>query len=198
MAKHTLKILRCKHRKIFKVCLAIFQHYAIKGYLFSYLYLPYLLPYLCVNHFQIQEISRSFQLLVYLSFCNTRNLTNLFSYLCIYLYQIRDVSNIFSLLCVCLFQIQETNLFSYLLAYQLTFPVTCTFIFSNTRHCQGIIHFVRTKIFEKTSISYPLISFFWDHKAPKCSFSSLWNFSDCLFEVTAAYIFKIIVNYFLG
>ena len=31
MAKHTLKILRCKHRKIFKVCLAIFQHYAIKG-----------------------------------------------------------------------------------------------------------------------------------------------------------------------
>ena len=32
MAKHTLKILRCEHRKIFKVCLAIFQHYAIKGY----------------------------------------------------------------------------------------------------------------------------------------------------------------------
>ena len=31
MAKHTLKILRCSHRKIFKVCLAIFQHYAIKG-----------------------------------------------------------------------------------------------------------------------------------------------------------------------
>ena len=30
MAKHTLKILRCEHRKIFKVCLAIFQHYAIK------------------------------------------------------------------------------------------------------------------------------------------------------------------------
>ena len=26
-----LKILRCEHRKIFKVCLAIFQHYAIKG-----------------------------------------------------------------------------------------------------------------------------------------------------------------------
>ena len=26
MAKHTLKILRCKHRKIFKVCLAILQH----------------------------------------------------------------------------------------------------------------------------------------------------------------------------
>ena len=30
MAKHTLKILRCEHRKIFKVCLAIFQHYEIK------------------------------------------------------------------------------------------------------------------------------------------------------------------------
>ena len=25
MAKHTLKILRCEHRKIFKVCLAILQ-----------------------------------------------------------------------------------------------------------------------------------------------------------------------------
>ena len=32
MAKHTLKILRCEHRKNFKVCLAIFPHYAIKGY----------------------------------------------------------------------------------------------------------------------------------------------------------------------
>ena len=31
MAKHTLKILRCEHRKIFKVCLAIFQYYDIKG-----------------------------------------------------------------------------------------------------------------------------------------------------------------------
>ena len=31
MAKHTLKIVRCEHRKIFKVCLAIFQHYEIKG-----------------------------------------------------------------------------------------------------------------------------------------------------------------------
>ena len=31
MAKHTFKILRCEHRKIFKVCLAIFQHYEIKG-----------------------------------------------------------------------------------------------------------------------------------------------------------------------
>ena len=31
MAKHTLKILRCEHRKIFKVCLAIFQHYEKKG-----------------------------------------------------------------------------------------------------------------------------------------------------------------------
>ena len=30
MAKHTLKILRCEHCKIFKVCLAIFQHYAWK------------------------------------------------------------------------------------------------------------------------------------------------------------------------
>ena len=28
MAKHTLKDLRCEHRKIFKVCLAILQHYA--------------------------------------------------------------------------------------------------------------------------------------------------------------------------
>ena len=25
------RFLRCEHRKIFKVCLAIFQHYAIKG-----------------------------------------------------------------------------------------------------------------------------------------------------------------------
>ena len=32
MAKHNLKVLRCEHRKIFKVCLAIFQHYEIKGY----------------------------------------------------------------------------------------------------------------------------------------------------------------------
>ena len=31
MAKHTLKILRCLRRKIFKVCLAILQHYALKG-----------------------------------------------------------------------------------------------------------------------------------------------------------------------
>ena len=31
MAKHTLKILRCSYRKIFQVCLAIFQHYEIKG-----------------------------------------------------------------------------------------------------------------------------------------------------------------------
>ena len=31
MAKHTLKILRCEHRIIFKVCLAILQHYAWKG-----------------------------------------------------------------------------------------------------------------------------------------------------------------------
>ena len=27
MPKHTLKILRCSHFKIFKVCLAIFQHH---------------------------------------------------------------------------------------------------------------------------------------------------------------------------
>ena len=33
MAKYTLKILRCSHRKIFKVFLAILQHYAWKGYL---------------------------------------------------------------------------------------------------------------------------------------------------------------------
>ena len=30
MAKGTLKILRCEHRKIFKVCLAILEH-AWKG-----------------------------------------------------------------------------------------------------------------------------------------------------------------------
>ena len=30
MAKNTLKILRCLHRKIFKACLAIFQQYALK------------------------------------------------------------------------------------------------------------------------------------------------------------------------
>ena len=29
--KILLKILRCEHRNIFKVCLAIFQHYEIKG-----------------------------------------------------------------------------------------------------------------------------------------------------------------------
>ena len=32
MAKHALKILWCSHRKIFKVCLAIFQHYERKVY----------------------------------------------------------------------------------------------------------------------------------------------------------------------
>ena len=37
MAKHSLKILRCEHRKIFKVCLVIFQHYAIKGFKTSWL-----------------------------------------------------------------------------------------------------------------------------------------------------------------
>ena len=31
MTKYTLKILWCEHRKIFKVCLAIFQHYAWNG-----------------------------------------------------------------------------------------------------------------------------------------------------------------------
>ena len=31
MANHTLKILRYEHRKIFKVWLAILQHYAWKG-----------------------------------------------------------------------------------------------------------------------------------------------------------------------
>ena len=31
MAKHTLQILRCEHRKIFKACLAILQGYARKG-----------------------------------------------------------------------------------------------------------------------------------------------------------------------
>ena len=32
MAKHTLKILRCEHRNVIKVCLDILQHYACKGY----------------------------------------------------------------------------------------------------------------------------------------------------------------------
>ena len=31
MVKHVLKILQCEHRKIFKVCLVIFQRYAWKG-----------------------------------------------------------------------------------------------------------------------------------------------------------------------
>ena len=31
MAKHALKIFRCEHRKIFKVCLAIFQNYEMKS-----------------------------------------------------------------------------------------------------------------------------------------------------------------------
>ena len=31
MAKHTFKILWCEHHKIFKVRVAIFQHYALKG-----------------------------------------------------------------------------------------------------------------------------------------------------------------------
>ena len=33
MAKHVFKILRCENRKILKVCLVIFQHYEIKGWL---------------------------------------------------------------------------------------------------------------------------------------------------------------------
>ena len=32
MTTHTSKILRFSHRKIFKVCLVIFQHYERKGY----------------------------------------------------------------------------------------------------------------------------------------------------------------------
>ena len=32
MVRDTLKILRCEHRKIFKVCFAVLQHYAWKGY----------------------------------------------------------------------------------------------------------------------------------------------------------------------
>ena len=31
MAKHAFKIFGCKYRKIFKVCIAIFQHYEGKG-----------------------------------------------------------------------------------------------------------------------------------------------------------------------
>ena len=30
MTKHTLKILRCFHRKVFKVCFVIFQYYERK------------------------------------------------------------------------------------------------------------------------------------------------------------------------
>ena len=30
--EHILKFLPCEHRKIFEVCLAIFQNYARKGY----------------------------------------------------------------------------------------------------------------------------------------------------------------------
>ena len=32
MVNGTLKILRCEHREIFKVCLVIFQHFARMGY----------------------------------------------------------------------------------------------------------------------------------------------------------------------
>ena len=32
MVKHTLENLRCSHRKIFKICLGIFHHYAWKGW----------------------------------------------------------------------------------------------------------------------------------------------------------------------
>ena len=35
MVKHTFKILRCSHRKIFKVCLTILQHYEKKGYRYT-------------------------------------------------------------------------------------------------------------------------------------------------------------------
>ena len=37
MAKHTLKILLCEYRKIFKVCLAILQQHVRKGYTRSFL-----------------------------------------------------------------------------------------------------------------------------------------------------------------
>ena len=36
MAKHTVNILRCFYRKIFKVCLAIFQRYAWKEKSFDF------------------------------------------------------------------------------------------------------------------------------------------------------------------
>ena len=38
MVNHTLKILRCEHRKMIKVCLAIFQHLYMKGlsYVFNF------------------------------------------------------------------------------------------------------------------------------------------------------------------
>ena len=35
MVKHTLKILRSEHRKIFEVRLSIFQHYLWKGWMAS-------------------------------------------------------------------------------------------------------------------------------------------------------------------
>ena len=34
MAGHTLKTMRCENRKIFKVWLAIFQHYALNDYIY--------------------------------------------------------------------------------------------------------------------------------------------------------------------
>ena len=41
MVKHTLKILWCEHRKIFEVCLAIFQHYEWKGWVNLSFFLPF-------------------------------------------------------------------------------------------------------------------------------------------------------------
>ena len=38
MAKHAFKFLRCEQRKIFKVCLAIFDHYTWKGWCLPWLW----------------------------------------------------------------------------------------------------------------------------------------------------------------
>ena len=49
MAKHTLNILRCSHRKMFKLCLAILQHCARKGSVGQKHHHRYLLHYRVLN-----------------------------------------------------------------------------------------------------------------------------------------------------
>ena len=53
MAKHTLKILWCSHRKIFKVCLAILQHYAWKAQKLKSCYFRKKFHHRCLKVFQI-------------------------------------------------------------------------------------------------------------------------------------------------